>query len=285
MNPRQLLEENLQLIDRIAGRACRRVGVPASEVADVASTVKLALVENDYAILRRWEGRASLATYLAIVVQRLLADQRERTHGRWRASAEAQRLGERAVLVEDVIGRQRRSIDEAMPLLRAADASITRDEVVAIAERLPQRTPRLREVELPPEDVVPLAAHDRTDTVVYDGELRDLSRRVGALLRETLDGWPADDRLLMRLRFQSSLTVADIARMMDVPQRPLYRRIESLLARLRQVLLAAGIDPSTADDLLGASRRLDLDFGLQWENGEMHRTKQETGSADLEEQR
>lgn len=284
MDPRQLLEDNVELIDRIVGRACRRVGLAPADVDDMASMVKLALVENDYAILRRYEGRSSLATYLAIVVQRLLADHRERMHGRWRPSPEAQRLGETAVLVEDVVGRQRRSIDEAMPLIRAADPSITRDEVVAIADRLPQRRPRPREVELPAEHEVPLAARDRADAATYDGELRDLSQRAGTLLRETMAAWPADDRLMVRLRFESSLTIADIARLLNVPQRPLYRRLESLLANLHAVLTNAGIDAATADDLIAASSRIGIDFGLRWKNGEAHLTNEKTGERRREEQ-
>ncbi|HXH41697.1 MAG TPA: hypothetical protein VNN08_23940 [Thermoanaerobaculia bacterium] len=283
MDPRQVLEHNLELIDRIVRRVCQRGGVAAGDVDDFASMVKLALVENDYAILRRYEGRSSLATYLAIIAQRQLADHRERMHGRWRPSREAQRLGERAVLIEDLVGRQHRSVDEAMPIIRSVDASITRNEVVEIADRLQQRTPRPREVPLPAEDAVPLPAADRADNDTLDRELRDVSRRAGTLLRETMAAWSAPDRMLVRLRFESSLTIADIARLMDVPQRPLYRRLESLLEGLRTVLLTAGIDPAAADDLLAASHRIEMDFGQAWKSEEVRRTNEERGDASIEE--
>ena len=281
MDPQHLLAQNVELIDRVTQRVCRRYGIPAGEIDDVASTVKLALVENDYAILRNFEGRSSLATYLAVIIQRLLADQRERTHGRWRPSAEAQRLGKRAVLIEDLVGRQRRSIEEAMPMIRAVDPTITTGEVAAIAARLPSRAPRPREVELTPD--IPVAAAERADAAVLDGELRDLSQRAGALLRETMAAWPSDDRMLMRLRFESSLSIADIARLLDVPQRPLYRRLEALMLRLRNVLTAAGINPETADDLLDASHRIDIDFALPWKNDESRRTTGDRGRGSREE--
>lgn len=283
MHPRQLLEENVGLIDRLAGRACRRVGIAPDRVDDVASMVKLELMENDYAILRRWEGRSSLATYLTIIIQRLLADQHERTHGRWRPSPEAQRLGETAVLIEDLVSREGRSVDESLPLVRAADPGVTREEVVAIADRLPRRVPRPREVELPAEEDVPLAGDDRADGLALDSELRDTAVRAGALLRDTMEGWPAEDRLLVRLRFESSLGIADIARVLDVPQRPLYRRLEMLLGRLREALLAAGIDRATAEDLVSAGRRIDVDFGLEWKNGGAHRTTGTSGRASPED--
>jgi len=284
MDPRRVLEDNLELIDRVVRQVCRRGGVAAGDVDDFASVVKLALVENDYAILRRYEGRSSLATYLTIVIRRKLGDQRERTHGRWRPSPEAERLGERAVLIEDLIGRQRRSVDEAMPILRSVDTSITRHEVVDIADRLRQRAPRPREVPLPEDDEVPLPAADRADTATLDRELRAMSLRAGALLRDTMAGWPAPDRMLVRLRFESSLSIADIARLMKVSQRPLYRRLEALLRGLREILLNAGIDPSAADDLLGASNRIEMNFGQGWKNGERHRTKGVTGHPNVEEQ-
>ncbi len=268
MDPRRLLEDNVELIDRVVRRACRRVGVSVAEVEDVASLVKLALIEDDYAILRRYEGRSSLATYLDVIVQRLLSDQHERTHGRWRASPEAERLGTRAVVIEEIVGREGRSVEEAFAIMNSTDASITRSDVVAIADQLPLRSMRPRKVELPSEDVIPLAALDCTDAATLDSELRDLSRRAGSVLRETIRVWEPADRLLVQLRFESSYTIADIARLLRVPQRPLYRRLESLLAGLRAALMTAGIDPAAAQDLLAASNRIEMDFGLTRKDGE-----------------
>lgn len=284
MDPRKLLEENVGLVDRVTRRVCRRCGYPAGEVEDFASAVKLALVESDYAILRRYEGRSSLATYLGTVVQRLLADEHERTQGRWRPSSQAERLGPRALLVEDVISRQHRSLDEALLLARSVEPSITRRDVMDIADCLPQRASRPREVPLPDEELRPLAAADRADAAAQDRELSNVSRRVRMLLGKTMSTWPAEDRRLVLLRFGSSFTIADIGRMLNLPQRPLYRRLESLLARLREVLVTAGVDPATADDLLSASHRIEIDFGLEWKNGVEHRTMKATARASSEEQ-
>jgi len=283
MRCREFLEEHVQLIERLVGRACRRVGIASSEIGDMASMVKLALVENDYAILRRYEGRSAIATYLTVCIQRLLADHRERTHGRWRPSPEAQRLGEGAVVIEDVVQRQGRSLEEALPFVRAVDATATLEQVSAIAERLPHRPPRPREVPLAPDHVEPIAANDCADARAVDGELRAAGRRAGALLRDAMAAWPPDDRLLVRLRFESSLSIADIARLMNVPQRPLYRRLESLLARLREILLSSGIDPAIADNLITAGQRIDIDFGPMWKNGEAHRTEPDAESASAGE--
>jgi DNA-directed RNA polymerase specialized sigma24 family protein len=139
-------------------------------------------------------------------------------------------------------------------------------------------------VELPIEDAVPLASAERADARTVDRELRETAARAGALLREMMEGWPAEDRMLVRLRFQSSLSIADISRVLGVPQRPLYRRMDALLARLRDALRAAGIDAAAADHLVSAGSRIDIDFGLAWKNGETYRTNESSGRATAEDQ-
>jgi hypothetical protein len=49
--------------------------------------------------------------------------------------------------------------------------------------------------------------------------------------------------------------------MLRLPQRPLYRKVESALAHLREALTAAGIDAGTASGLIGSAVPL-LDFDL-----------------------
>jgi DNA-directed RNA polymerase specialized sigma24 family protein len=67
--------------------------------------------------------------------------------------------------------------------------------------------------------------------------------------------------MIVRLRFVSGMSVADISRMMRLPQRPLYRRIESALEQLRRALTKAGVDARTAAELIGSSSA-EMDFGF-----------------------
>jgi len=82
MDCQELLRSNLALVERLVRFVCQRAQVVGADVDDFASTVKLALIENDYSVLRAWEGRSSLATYLTVIIQRMLADERFRTLGR-----------------------------------------------------------------------------------------------------------------------------------------------------------------------------------------------------------
>jgi len=147
MDPRQLFEANLGTIERVIGVVCRRASLFGPEAEDFASEVKLALIENDYGILAKYEGRSSLDTFLTVVIQRLLADARMRAKGRWHPSSDAQRLGTIAVQLETLVRRDGRSLDEAMPHLVALDPSVTREAMAALLERLPERTGRPRRVD------------------------------------------------------------------------------------------------------------------------------------------
>jgi RNA polymerase sigma factor for flagellar operon FliA len=44
--------------------------MPGVEADDFASHPKLKLIEDDYAILRKFQGRSSLRTYLTVVIER-----------------------------------------------------------------------------------------------------------------------------------------------------------------------------------------------------------------------
>ena len=53
------------------------------------------------------------------------------------------------------------------------------------------------------------------------------------------------------------MSIADISRMIRLPQRPLYRRIEALNQRLREALLAAGLHAASLMELIGSDAEMD----------------------------
>jgi RNA polymerase sigma factor (sigma-70 family) len=256
MDCASLFESNLALIDRVIAGVCRRARMFGPDAEDFASTVKLSLIENDYAVLRPFEGRSSFSTFLIVVVQRFLYDELTRRSGRWHPSREAERLGEAAVVLERIVRRENRSLDEALPIVQAIDPTLTRARLAEIESRLPVRAPRPRAVGLDDvEDqlaVLDDQAVDRLDRV---------SDRTARVVRDTLAAMTAEDRMIVRWHYGSSMTVTTIAALLRLPPRPLYRRLESLLDRLRKALHGAGIDGRDAVELIGRTAR-EMDFGL-----------------------
>lgn len=252
---------SLPLIKRVVGRVCRRASMDEAEAEDFASSVHLALIENDYAVFRKHDGISSLPAYLTVVVQRLLMDERDRAWGRWRPSAEARRMGEVGLTLERLHRRDGLPLESVLPAIRALDPSIGSEELAAMATRLPSRTSRPRAIGIEAVEAAELAAMETADVNVVTNELRERSAAVSDTVRRTLAAMSLEDRALVRFRFARGMSIADISRMMRLPQRPLYRRLDNLLAQLRQSLAARGIDTHAAGELIGSSLQ-SMDFGL-----------------------
>jgi len=261
MDARELLRTNAAEVDRAIQRACRKAGVAGADADDFASEVKLALLEDDCRVLQGYRGDSSLATFLAVVVRNMLFDSRSRTYGRWRPTAEARRMGETAVLLERLVHRDGRPLDTVLPIVRDLDPSVTREGAAAILARLPERPVRARETVFEAVDLETYASGERADERVVSAEAKRVSGETSRVMREALQRMPLEDRMIVRLRFVSGMSVADISRMMRLPQRPLYRRIESALDQLRRALKRAGVDARTVAELIGSSGA-EMDFGF-----------------------
>ena len=257
-----LFRDNLGLIERVIGRVCHNARLYDADAEDFASDVKLALIENDYAVLRGWQRRASLAGYLTVVIQRLLSDERARTRGRFEASAEARRGGKAAVLLETLVRRDGRPVEQAIPMVQALDPSLSAADIEAMLARLPERTARPRPAPIEDVDVESPRASDGAEATVTEQETERLSRDASRVVQRALSALPQEDRTVVRMHFGAGTSIADISRMLRLPQRPLYRRIEYALAHLRKALAAAGIDARTAAGLIGSAVQ-SLDFDLQ----------------------
>ena len=253
-----LLLANLHVVDGVIRFVCQRQRVSATEAEEFASEVKLRLVDNDYDVLRRFQQRSSLRTYLSVVIQRMFLDYRNRLWGKWRPSAEALRLGPVAVRLERLIVREGYGFDQAYEVLRINEGvTLGQSELADIAARLPSRTrPTLVGEEL--LESVP-GHDDLPDAELGSENARANSLRIRRALAPAMRELADQDRLILRLRFQDGLAVADIARALNLDQKPLYRRLEALLRRLREALEAQGIDGPTVLDVIS---RKDVDISL-----------------------
>ena len=261
MSPDELFRDNLPLLERVIAGVCRRAGLRDADAEDFGSNVKLAFIENDYAVLRGYEGRAPLGAFLAVVVQRMLSREWVKLRGRWHPSAEAERNGDAAVLIEKLTVHDGRSVDEAIEIACNVDPSLNRLHAREIAAKLPPRAPRPRLVPMPEEEIG-FAAPDAADARANEAETQRLSERAAQVVRDTLAALPLEDRMLVRLCFGAQMSIADAARVLGVPQRPLYRRIEFLMRQLRGALEGAGIGSAAVEDVISAGISESLDFGL-----------------------
>ena len=232
------------LIERALATVCRRNNVYGADAEDFSSTARLHLIEDDYAVLRRFEGRSSLPTYLVVVVTRQFQDWRNAKWGKWRPSAEARRLGPTAVRLETLTVRDRLTLDEAYELLQTQhQIPESRQAVEALAARFPIRHKRSF-VDDAVMDTLPTNLPPPDDGVAAR-DAAAIAHDVSGVLTSEVRKLPAQDRLILKMRFEDDCPIADIARALRLEAKPLYRRLEKLLTTLRTALEAAGMTAST----------------------------------------
>ena len=255
----------LPVIEQVIAFLCRRNHLRADEVDEFSSHARLRLIENDYAILRKFQHRSSLRTFLSIVVQRLLLDYRTSQWGKWRPSADARRLGPVAIHLEQLLSRDGYPFEEACEMLIARDARlVTRAELERLAAALPPRMRRRFESEDALADRPADQAGPDAGAVLsaQEEEGASLARLMTALIHKL----EAEDRLIMTLHFRDGRTVAEIAALMRREQKPLYRHLEKLLRSLKSELEANGVDGQSAVQLF-TSRDLAFDWGESQDDG------------------
>lgn len=246
--PAEVLVEELPRIEKVVAGYGRRHGLGADQIEELAAEIKLKLLEDDYAVLRKFEGRSSLETYLTAVVHRLLLDLRTAELGKWRPSSGAQALGATAIELEREIDRDGRSLEEAVAIV-AARAGKAPPELRELARALPVRSlGRSRPIEA---DLSHHASVDpRPDELTRAREARQSRADLHHHLAAELRALPDEERLALRLRFAEGLDIRAIAAILGRPQRPFYRELERVLVRLRRRLMARGCSPDLVHELL-----------------------------------
>jgi RNA polymerase sigma factor (sigma-70 family) len=246
-----LFLQHLSTIERIVAAFCRSYSLRGDDADDFASMVKLRLVENDYAVLAKFRGESTLPTYLTVVIATLLREYRVKQWGRWRPSAPAKRLGELAVRLETLVYRDGLPLAQAAQVLRSAGVTTMTDrELADLLKRLPVRTP-LRPVQTDGGASQDVPAPGGADVVVTEAEAERARSSIERALATALERYSPEDRVIIHLRFWEGLSVADIARALKLDQKPLYRRVDRLLATLRLELERSGVSRDHVRSLLG----------------------------------
>jgi len=245
----RLLLDHLDLINQIVRTVGRRRHLSTTEQDDFASFVHLRMVGDDYAILRKFQSRSTLWTYLAAVIERLSLDFCADRWGRWRPSAMAERLGPVAVALERLVHRDAHSVDEALEILTTNHhVALTHAELRRLWQQLPAR---VRHTEVGEEAALELSSNDRSEAAVDDANLRQSVKRLQSALQSAFAQIAPQDRVLIALRFDQDLSMVEIARLTGSSVPTLHRRLDKSVKQLRLALSNAGFDPREVANLIG----------------------------------
>jgi RNA polymerase sigma factor (sigma-70 family) len=222
---RQLLIANYPVVQSVVRAVVRRQRVTWSDAEELASCVALRLVDNRYALLRKFEGRSSFRTYLTTIVDRMYRDTWIARRGRWRPSAQAKRLGATALRLERLTVRDGIPFDQACEMLRTNfRATETARELEGMRATFPRRV-RKRVTSI--ENLLVEPAQPRTEDAE---EARPRHDAVADAVRVLPEG----DRHILELRFNRGWAINRIAAEMNLTPRAMYRRFERILSGLRR---------------------------------------------------
>src|SRR5262249_59613686 len=135
------------------------------------------------------------------------------------------------ILLERVVVRDGWTTAEALETMRVNHGIVADEALKALCLKLAKRGPAPQTVT--EEEAGEIACVDPgPEAKVVRAELDFLVKRVQNALDRARQSLGAEERLILKMRFEDSIPVADIARALHLNQKRLYRTIERVLARL-----------------------------------------------------
>lgn len=260
MNAEEMFLQHIGTIERICAFVCHRNHVYADAVDEFTQEVKFRLVEDNYSIIRKFEGRSAFPTYLTTVITRLHHQYRVEQWGKWRPSAEARRIGDKAITLERLVTRDGLTFREAVQILTTPSGSLfTVAELESIYLRLPTRNPR--PMLISDEDTPEAAADTDASERVEARDREQTARTTVAIVDRIMKTFGAEDQLILRMRFWEARKVPDIAVRLQIEQKKIYKRVDKLCGVMRAALEKAGIERGDIDKLVSGGDQ-DLRFDL-----------------------
>ena len=161
----------------------------------------------------------------------------------------ASRLGPVAVLLEQLVTRDSHTIEEAMEIARTNhDVASSHAELRRIWDQLPVR---IRTTEVGEEAAAAVSGGENSEALIEDADRRRAIARLQRALTAAFAQIAAQDRVLIALRFDQDLSVAQIAKLTGSSVPTLHRRLDRSVKQLRLALTNAGFDPREIANLIG----------------------------------
>lgn len=239
MDAEEVFRQHLPVIAQIAASICRRNGVGHHDAEDFASDIRLKLCEDDFAVIRKFQGKSSFTTFLTVVMNKSFLDRQRHLWGKWSPSSQARRLGPVAMVLETLVYRDGCSFDAASRILEQKhEFAIDRRQLQAMLAQLPRRAPRRFEGDAGLDAVL---SGDGADARVLTAERDEQLGAAEEALRRAVRELPDEDQVIVRMLYYEGFSVSDIARALGLDQQRLYPRVKQLLASMRNALERQGV--------------------------------------------
>ena len=140
------------------------------------------------------------------------------------------------------------SLEQVVDTLRVNHGLTLDASLQALCDKLTRRAPKRQMVAEAHADAIE-SREPAPDANVMRVEQEFLAKRVRVVLERAKQALEPEERLILKMRFENAVPVADIARALHLNQKRLYRTIERLLASIGERLQAEGVSREDARQL------------------------------------
>jgi RNA polymerase sigma factor (sigma-70 family) len=246
INPEETLASS-EILEQIEA-VCKRHVYTENDRNECYIFVLDSLKAENFKRLRAFQGKSKFSTYLYSLVNALAIDFKRKRYGRRRIPAAVAKLGKWAEAVYRMVCWQKFSVDDAYDLLQIDGlfhGSYQQfQQAIEPIQKAPCRdNPSF--MSLDDASGHPLGKMSDADSNPLEKLIQKLNRERRTMavkvIRETTDGLPENDQLLVRLVFGSEHPVRAAAKIIGLSASAARRRLKRLLLKYRENLLAAGI--------------------------------------------
>lgn len=248
-----LLESNLGITNEIVRKFCYRHSIAGDDADEYNSHVHEKLVEDECRKIREFKGGSSYKTYITVVISRILID-RIRSGRRWKPSQKALKMGNDAVILEELFYRKNYSFEQAYStLVTNHGASISRDrayEMVTLLQRRHVISKRPRVVEF--VDNISDNRDTAPDRVVVNKENSKNKDHLDNVISEIRGFLSNEERLLLRMRFEGNIKISEIARVLRKERNYVDKKLKKIFVKFREELLSRDISVDDVKDIIAS---------------------------------
>ena len=251
-NPKAYLVKHLPVIDAAIKVACRRHEILDDQAEEFASHTKLKLIENDYHLIRSFQGKSSFRTYLFTVINRIFIDWLRMMKGRWRPSEYAKRLGQMGIKLEELMARKKLSYQEACYAIKINHGvNIDSREFRKLADKISkQLSTNPRQVDIPLEKIN--NSESTLKDPVIDKNSQEIREKIVSIIKDVSESLEANDKLILKMHFHDNLGISVISRILKQKRHGVDARLKFILVGFKEKILANGININDARDAINS---------------------------------
>jgi RNA polymerase sigma factor (sigma-70 family) len=212
-----------------------------NEALELSNRLLDTLKAGHYRVLRQFKRNAKLSTYFTTIIARQAVDLIREKRGRSREKERAREFGPLGERIYEMMARQGFSAGEIYRNLKSNNGVATSlQEVEQVIDRIKGKGTRNPGEA---EDLTVPDSHSNPETILIEQQQRaKIDEAVGRLIGQ-LKG---EERLILRMRFptaegQAPMKAKAIARTLNISEKAVYKRIDRILQRCRDILNNEGL--------------------------------------------